>query len=116
MQVISLGMFHLVPTTSGYVARNIFAMPVRIKGKGQRRPTRIRDWREYRGYTQDEMAELMGASKASVSRVETGDQPYTQDFLELAADILKTEPEFLLATDPHKHKRKRQNAPEGPNR
>lgn len=41
-------------------------------------------------------------SKAQLSRIETGDQPYSQDFLEACAEALQTDPASLLMRDPNK--------------
>lgn len=68
--------------------------------KRVRRRTFIKKWREYRNLTQDELAERLETSKASISRVENGQQAYTQDLLEACADILKTTPAGLLEIDP----------------
>lgn len=75
-------------------------MPPRI-AKGARRSHHfIKQWREYRGLTQEQLAERLNSSKASISRIETGDQPYTQDFLEACADALLTDPASLIMRDP----------------
>lgn len=68
--------------------------------KRARRRTFIREWREYRQLTQDALAERLKTSKASISRIEAGSQAYTQDFLEAAADALRTDPASLLMRDP----------------
>jgi transcriptional regulator with XRE-family HTH domain len=62
--------------------------------------TFIKQWREYRDLTQDELAERLETSKASISRIENGEQAYTQDFLEACADALRTDPASLLMRDP----------------
>lgn len=46
------------------------------------------------------MADRLEMSKAQLSRVETGVQPYTQDFLEACAEALQTDPASLLTRDP----------------
>lgn len=43
----------------------------------------------------------MDTSKTSVSRIEAGKQPYTQDYLERIAVILQTSPASLLERDPN---------------
>jgi transcriptional regulator with XRE-family HTH domain len=61
----------------------------------------LRQWREYRDLSEDQVATAMGISKASVSRVETGETPYTQDFIEAyalavdctAADLITRPPD-----------------------
>jgi transcriptional regulator with XRE-family HTH domain len=47
----------------------------------------LRHWREYRGLNQDQVAAAIGISKASVSRIENGITPYTQDTVEACARI-----------------------------
>jgi transcriptional regulator with XRE-family HTH domain len=68
--------------------------------KRARRRTFVKQWREYRGLTQDDLAERLETSKASISRIEAGQQAYTQDFLEACADALRTDPASLLMRDP----------------
>lgn len=62
--------------------------------------TYIKQWREYRDLTQDDLAERLETSKASISRIESGVQAYTQDFLEACAEALRTDPASLLMRDP----------------
>lgn len=47
-----------------------------------------------------ELGVVDGMSAASLSRIERGLQPYTQDFLEAAAIAYKTDPASLLMRDP----------------
>jgi transcriptional regulator with XRE-family HTH domain len=76
-------------------------MPRRIRSTARpRKKTFIREWREFRGLTQDVLADRLHMSKAQLSRIETGKQPYTQDFLEVCAESLKTEPASLLMRNP----------------
>lgn len=62
----------------------------------------IKQWRKYRGYTQTKLAEIIGTSVPNLSRIETFQQPYTQDFLEACADALMTDPASLIMRDPTK--------------
>jgi transcriptional regulator with XRE-family HTH domain len=68
-------------------------MPKRIalQKPRQRRRTFFREWREYRGLTQEQLAGRLETSVASISRIEKGTQPYTQDVLEALAEALATE-------------------------
>ena len=71
----------------------------------ERKPTYIRAWRDERGYTLDDMvgrlAELgVAITGASLSRIERGLQPYSQDILEAIAASLGLEPADLLENDP----------------
>lgn len=78
-------------------------MPKRIAKPAspkQRRRHFIKEWREYRGLTQDQLAERLVMSKASLSRIENYLQPYTQDFLEACAAALLTEPASLIMRNP----------------
>lgn len=78
-------------------------MPRRI---GQRRlgrkrkPIFVRQWREHRQLTLEKLASRLDMSAAQLSRIETGQQPYTQDFLESAAEALQTDIASLLMRDP----------------
>lgn len=65
-----------------------------------RRRTFIREWREYRGLSQEALGERLETSGASISRIENGTQPYTQDTLEALADALMTDPASLLMRNP----------------
>jgi transcriptional regulator with XRE-family HTH domain len=66
----------------------------------KRRPTFIREWRKYRGLSQDQVAERVGLSQATVARVERGDIAYTQPVLEAVADALGCAPADLIMRDP----------------
>lgn len=68
--------------------------------KRKRVITKIKQWREYRGLTQETLADRLETSKASISRIEAGEQAYTQDFLEACAEALRTDPASLLMRDP----------------
>lgn len=75
-------------------------MPRRIAFKQNRHRHFIREWRKHRGLTLERLAERLETSAASLSRIENGDQPYTQDFLEAVADALGTDPASLIMRDP----------------
>lgn len=75
-------------------------MPRRIQKNLRRSRTFIRAWREHRELTQDQLASRLEMSKASLSRIENGVQPYTQDFLEACAAALQTDPPSLLMRNP----------------
>lgn len=77
-------------------------MPPRIgfKRPRQRRRTFFKEWREFRDLSQERLAERLETSVASVSRIESGKQPYTQDYLEALAHALQTDPASLLMRNP----------------
>lgn len=71
--------------------------------------TFIREWREYRGLSLRRLAdrlEMNGPnetiSHASLGRIETGDQPYSQPILEALASALNCSVTDLLGVDPTK--------------
>lgn len=65
----------------------------------------IRQWREHRGLSQDQLVGrvrdlLDGFSKSTLSRLENSKSPYTQDQLEAIAEALGLEPQDLLMREP----------------
>jgi transcriptional regulator with XRE-family HTH domain len=61
----------------------------------------IRSWRLYRGLkTQAELAEKVGLTSQSISRLESGRMGYRQDILEKIAEALNCTPADLLGRDP----------------
>lgn len=62
-------------------------MPKRITATN-RAQTFLRQWREHRGFNLEKMAERIGQSVSTLSRVEKGQTPYSQDFLEAYARVL----------------------------
>jgi transcriptional regulator with XRE-family HTH domain len=75
-------------------------MPARIGNPARRRRHFIREWREFRGLTQQKLADMLGTTKTSISRIEDLKQGYTQDFLDACADALGAHPATLLARPP----------------
>jgi transcriptional regulator with XRE-family HTH domain len=80
--------------------------------KAQFRRTFIRQWRQHRGLTLEQLADrvrtindALETTHASLSRIETGKQPYNQLLLEAIAEALQTDVASLLIRDP--------SAPEG---
>jgi transcriptional regulator with XRE-family HTH domain len=75
-------------------------MPARIGNPARRRRHFIKAWREYRGLTQQELADRLDTTKTSISRIEDLKQGYTQDFLEVCADALGVHVGDLLTRAP----------------
>lgn len=71
-----------------------------FRRRQQYRVTFIRQWREARGLTLEQLAERIGTTHASLSRIERGKQPYTQPMLESIADALAVDVASLLMRDP----------------
>lgn len=91
-------------TTAGYAVGNLWPMAEGPKWRGRKRAHRrrhfLREHREAKRLTQEKVAEEFGTTKATISRIETGDLPYNQDFLELYADYLGVHPAALLSQPP----------------
>jgi transcriptional regulator with XRE-family HTH domain len=62
--------------------------------------TFIKEWRTFRGLSQETLAELAGMSSGNLSLIERGLQNYTQETLEALAGALKCDPVDLLAREP----------------
>jgi len=77
-------------------------MPKRIafQKKRTRRRTFFKEWRVHRGLSQEQLADRLDTSVASISRIENGTQPYTQDVLEALAEALMTDPASLIMRNP----------------
>ncbi len=75
-------------------------MSKRIRGQQTRRRTYLKEWRKHRGLTLEAAAERFDMSTAQLSRIENAKQAYTQDLLELAAVVYKTDIVSLLFRDP----------------
>jgi transcriptional regulator with XRE-family HTH domain len=60
----------------------------------------LREWREFRDMTGEQLAEAIGRSPASISQLENGRQGYRQKTLEDLARALRTDPASLLGRNP----------------
>lgn len=67
---------------------------------GPKYPNQLRAWREKSRLTQEQLAEAVGCSPASVGHWENGERRLTDKWLPKLAQVLKTRPGFLLETDP----------------
>ncbi len=74
--------------------------PAQPQFRRQYAPTFIRQWREHRGLTLEQLADRIGTTHASLSRVERGKQPYNQPLLEALANALQTDAASLLMRNP----------------
>lgn len=68
----------------------------------QRRRIFLKEWREYRELTQEQLADRVGWGVSNVSQLERGLQGYSQDGLEALAEALQCDPGQLLNVDPSK--------------
>ena len=60
----------------------------------------LREWRKFRGLTQEQFCERMGVTQGQVSKIEAGKKDVELSYLELAADVLRCDLPDLLMRDP----------------
>jgi transcriptional regulator with XRE-family HTH domain len=64
------------------------------------RTTYLRAWRKFRDVTLEAASEPMGITHGQLSRIERGLQPYSQEVLEVAADLYGCTVQDLLTRTP----------------
>lgn len=62
----------------------------------------VREWRKFRGFTQERLAERTPYTTGAISQLETGRTAYTQDMLEALAQALDCLPGDLISRHPEK--------------
>ena len=77
-------------------------MPDRIRPAFKKGPPRhfLREWRDYRNLTQEELAEMVGISHGAVSQIERGEVGFTQRSLEAFAKALSCKSGNLIDRNP----------------
>lgn len=68
--------------------------------KSQFRPTFIREWRQDRNLTLEQLADRLDMTASHLSMLERGQRGYTQETLERLAHALQTSPASLLMRKP----------------
>ena len=63
--------------------------------------TFLKEWREHRGLTQEQAAERLNISRTLLSKIENAKSPYTQGFMEAAAEAYHAEVADLIMRDPN---------------
>ncbi len=56
----------------------------------------FKEWRKYRGLSQDRLADRLGTTGATVSRMENGQVQYNSGYLQAMAEALDCEPRDLF--------------------
>ena len=80
-------------------------MAKRVVPRLKQRPWRrhfIKEWRQFRKLTQEQLAERTGMSANNVSQLENYRQGYSAEGLAAIAEALNCEPGHLLMVDPTK--------------
>lgn len=63
-------------------------------------PNRLKAWREFRGFSQERLAEQAGCSKATIGHLESGARRLSDKWLAILSPILNAPPGYLLEHDP----------------
>jgi transcriptional regulator with XRE-family HTH domain len=77
-------------------------MPSVKKPSRQLRRHFLKEWREFRGLTQEQAAARVDLDRTTLGRIENRRVPYSQGLLEAAAEAYDCEPWDLLNVDPTK--------------
>src|SRR5690606_4373920 len=64
-------------------------------------PTFLAEWREHRGYTQIQVAEMLDVSHTTIGRMESGSSPYQQHSIEALAKTYGCTPADLISVSPN---------------
>lgn len=75
--------------------------PTSLAGRPYRRHY-VREWRKFRGLTQEQLAERTPFTSGAISQLEVGRTRYTQEMLEALAFALNCKPGDLLDRNPFK--------------
>lgn len=100
MEIPSNGIFPLPLLAAPLLGLPNPLMPRSIAKKSNLNRTFIREWRKKKGINLDRLASRVPMAVSSLSRVERGEQPYSQPMLEAIAEALGCEPADLLTRDP----------------
>lgn len=87
-------------STLGVISRMAAKRP--IPQKRQFRRTFIRQWREHRDLTLEQLADRIETTPSHLSMLERGIRGYTQNTMEALAEALRTDAASLLMRDPTK--------------
>ena len=62
----------------------------------------MKEWRKFRGYTQQDVADALGfTNKGYVSQLESGQRRYNQDHLDGMAKLFECTPADILSVNPY---------------
>lgn len=60
----------------------------------------LREWRKFRGYTLEAVADRVGMSHQNLGKIERGKVPYNETLLDILADIYRADRGSLIMRDP----------------
>ena len=85
---------------AGRIIRRMARNPMLIPKDGPPRHY-VREWRKFRGLTQERLAERTPFTTGAISQLETGRTNYTQDMLEALAAALNCKAGDLISRNPY---------------
>jgi transcriptional regulator with XRE-family HTH domain len=88
-----------MPFNFGAVRRQCVMPPV-AKPQHDRSRTYLAEWRRFRKLNQEDIADRTEVDRTTVGRIERGEIPYNQDFLERFATSVGCDPTDLLNINP----------------
>ena len=68
---------------------------------GPKYPNHVRAWRQFRHLTQEELADAVGCSTATIGHIETGERRLSDKWAHPIAKALSTSPGYLIDHDPN---------------
>lgn len=95
---------HITDTIANEKVRRSLNAPVRELTyhpiMDEKVPHYLKEWRKFRGMTQQELADALETSKSVISDMERGELQLSPKWLRRIAPILKTQPGHILDHDP----------------
>lgn len=97
---------HVVEVAFGRGDNGLMSRKARSHPKPQRQLSQIKAWRKHRGLTLAKLSERLEQmeglemSDAQLSRIERGEQPWSQDLMEALGRVLQTEVQHLINVNP----------------
>jgi transcriptional regulator with XRE-family HTH domain len=95
---------HITDTISSQKVRRSLNAPVRELSyhpdMDDKVPHYLKEWRKFRGMTQQELADRLDTSKSVISDMERGELQLSPKWLRRIAPVLQTQPGHILDHDP----------------
>lgn len=89
--------YHSVWGASAFTNCDILVMADSDKNGG---PNHLQAWREFRGLTQQQLADAVETNQNMIGYLESGERGLSAKWLRRLAPALKTQPGFILEHDP----------------
>lgn len=100
MECASGARFGQVQCALGDVAPHILLAHPLHMAKDKTARHYLREWRKFRGYTLEHVAERVGMSHQNLGKIERGRVPYNEVLLDILSEIYRTDRGSLIMRDP----------------